>query len=68
MLAVALYLSVCLLSVNHLSRAHVPGVLPPLVVQHLDRALLLQLQDGQGDRVAPLGALRGGDSIPDMSC
>lgn len=44
--------------------ADVARVLPPLVVQHLYGALLLQLQDGQADRVPPLGALRGGDPVP----
>ena len=47
----------------YLSGAHIPSVFPPLVVQHLDSSLLLQLQDGQREGISPLGALGSGYSI-----
>ena len=48
---------------THLSSAHVASVFPPLVVEHLNGALLLQLEDGQRELVPPLGALGRRDPV-----
>ena len=49
---------------THLSSADVASVLPPLVVEHLNGALLLQLEDGQRELVPPLGSLGRRDPVP----
>ena len=44
-------------------RAGDAGVLPPLVVEHLDHPLVLEREDGQGDLVSPRRADRRGDAV-----
>ena len=48
---------------TNLSSADVAGVLPPLVVQKLDRALLLEAEDGHRERVPPGRPLGRGDPV-----
>ena len=48
----------------HLSSADVAGVFPPFIVEHLNGALLLQLEDGQRQFVPPLRALGRRDPVP----
>lgn len=43
--------------------AYLAGVLPPLVVQDLNRALLLQLENGQRDFITPDASLRCRDAV-----
>jgi len=47
-----------------LSCADITSIFPPFIVQHLNGAFLLQLQDCQRQRVSPLGSLGGGDAVP----
>ena len=49
---------------THLPSADVSSVFPPFVVEHLNGALLLQLEDGQRELVPPLGALGCRDPVP----
>ena len=48
----------------YLSGTDITSIFPPFIIEHLNGSFLLKLQDGQRERVPPLGALGSGDTVP----